>query len=58
MPGDTSYASLQKSEQGDCIDESSVAASPLLQHDDENHDQLPTYVNMRSANYENIKLDG
>ena len=55
MSGDTSYASLVKSKQGDCINELSVAASPLLQHDDENHDQLPSYVNrMRSANYENI----
>ena len=43
-----------KSKQGDYISESSVATSPLLQYDDEHHDQLPTYVNMRSANYENI----
>ena len=54
MSGDTSYASLVQSKQGDCINESSVAASSLLQHDDEHHDQLPSYVNMRSANYENI----
>ena len=54
LPGDSSYASLVKSKQEDCISESSVAASPLLQHDDERHDQLPTYVNARSANYANV----
>ena len=54
LPGDSSYASLVKSKEGDCTDESSVAASPLLQHDDEHHDQLPTYVKARSANYANI----
>ena len=55
MPGDSSYASLVNSEQEDCINESSVAASPLLQHDEEPHDDLPTYVNeMRSSEYMNI----
>ncbi|XP_020618514.1 uncharacterized protein LOC110056386 isoform X2 [Orbicella faveolata] len=54
LPGDSSYASLVKSKQEDCISESPVAASPLLQHDDERHDQLPTYVNARSANYANV----
>jgi len=54
LPGDSSYASLVKSKQEDCISESPVAASPLLQHDDERHDQLPTYVNARSANYANL----
>ena len=58
VSGDTSYASLVKSKQGDSINDSSVAASPLLQHDDKNHDQLPLYVNIRSANYENVQLDG
>jgi len=54
VPGDTFYASLLKSKEGVCINESSVAASPLLQHDDEHHDQPPTYVNARSANYANV----
>ena len=54
MSGDASYASLEKSKQGDSINESFVAALPLLQHDDENHDQLPSYVDVRSANYENV----
>lgn len=53
MPGDSSYASLEKSDKGDSGNESSkaVAVIPLLQTEDE----LPTYANqMRSSDYENI----
>jgi len=46
MPKDSSYASLVKSKKEDLIDESSVMASPSLQHEEEPHDERPTYVDV------------
>jgi len=51
VPGDSSYASLVKSKQGDCTNTSSVAASPLPQQDAEPHDELPTYINVHSLEH-------
>ena len=53
--GDSSYVSLVISEQEDCVNESSVAASRLLEPDEEPHEELPTYDNqMDSSEYMNV----
>lgn len=57
MPKDSSHASLLKPTQEEFINVSSVVALPLLPHDEEPRDELPTYVNVRSKKYMNILLD-
>jgi hypothetical protein len=55
VAGDSSYASLVKSEKGDCANDFSVVASHLLQLDGEPHGELSTYVNeTRSSEYMNL----